>query len=138
MVTGARRLLEVLASHGVEVVFGLPGVHNLPVWQALRGSGIRMVGVRHEQTAGYAADGYARATGRLGVAVVTTGPGAANTLGAVGEAMASRTPLLVVATDIPTSGRREGVHRGMLHELPGQADLFAPVTKARYRVEDPA
>ena len=53
---------------------------------------IRLVGVRHEQAAAYAADGYARATGRLGVALTTTGPGAANTLGAVGEAWASRSP----------------------------------------------
>ena len=60
---------------GVELVFGLPGVHNLPIWKALSDSHIRLVGVRHEQTAAYAADGYARATGRLGVALVTTGPG---------------------------------------------------------------
>ena len=79
----------------MEVCFGLPGVHNLALWEALRASPIRLVGVRHEQTAAYAADGYARATGRLGVALTTTGPGAANTLGAVGEAWASRSPILV-------------------------------------------
>ena len=55
--------------------FGLPGVHNLALWEALRESPIRLVGVRHEQAAAYAADGYARATGRLGVALTTTGPG---------------------------------------------------------------
>ena len=65
----------------MEVVFGLPGVHNLAAWKALRESSIRLVSVRHEQTAVYAADGYARATGRPGVALTTTGPGAANTLG---------------------------------------------------------
>ncbi|HWO60986.1 MAG TPA: thiamine pyrophosphate-binding protein [Umezawaea sp.] len=129
MVTGARRLLEVLASHGVEVVFGLPGVHNLAVWEALRGSGIRMIGVRHEQTAVYAADGYARATGRVGVAVVTTGPGAANTLGAVGEAMASGSPVVVIATDIPSTLRVSGVHRGVLHETRDQAGMFRSVVK---------
>ncbi|HEX6343928.1 thiamine pyrophosphate-binding protein [Umezawaea sp.] len=136
MVTGARRLLEVLASHGVEVVFGLPGVHNLAVWEALRDSGIRMIGVRHEQTAAYAADGYARATGRLGVAVVTTGPGAANTLGAVGEAMASGSPVLVVATDIPSTLRVPGVHRGVLHETRDQAGMFRPVVKDAWTVPD--
>ncbi|MEO6082072.1 MAG: thiamine pyrophosphate-binding protein [Umezawaea sp.] len=136
MVNGARRLLEVLVSHGVEVVFGLPGVHNLAVWEALRGSGIRMIGVRHEQTAVYAADGYARATGRLGVAVVTTGPGAANTLGATGEAMASGSPVLVVATDIPSSLRAAGVFRGVLHETRDQLGMFRPVVKDGWTVPD--
>src|SRR5215213_5187577 len=138
MVTGARRLLEVLASHDVEVVFGLPGVHNLAVWEALRGSGIRLVGVRHEQTAVYAADGLARVTGRLGVAVVTTGPGAANAAGALGEAWASRSPVLLIATDIPTALRRPGVYRGALHETPDQGALFAPITAERHRVADAA
>ena len=87
------------------------------------------MGVRHEQTAAYAADGYARATGRLGVALTTTGPGAANTLGAVGEAWASRQPILVIATDIPTTARRPGVWRGVLHEATDQAAMFAPVVK---------
>ena len=104
--TGAVRLLEALEQLGVELVFGLPGVHNLPLWRELNGSPIRLVGVRHEQTAAYAADGYARASGRLGVALTTTGPGAANTLAAVGEAWASRQPILVIATDIPTTARR--------------------------------
>ncbi|HSC02495.1 MAG TPA: thiamine pyrophosphate-binding protein [Solirubrobacteraceae bacterium] len=126
---GAVRLLESLEQLGVEVVFGLPGVHNLPIWKALSESDIRLVGVRHEQTAVYAADGYARATGRLGVAVVTTGPGAANTLGATGEAMAAGSPVLVIATDIATALRREGVYGGTLHETRDQTAMFVPVTK---------
>jgi len=93
--TGAQVLVAGLEAAGVEVVFGLPGVHNLAAWEALRESPIRLVGVRHEQAAAYAADGYARATGRLGVALVTTGPGAANTLGAVGEAWASPRSLTI-------------------------------------------
>jgi acetolactate synthase-1/2/3 large subunit len=127
MPTGAQVIVKQLEEAGVEVCFGLPGVHNLPLWEALRESPIRLVGVRHEQAAAYAADGYARATGRLGVALTTTGPGAANTLGAVGEAWASRTPILVIATDIPSTLRREGVYRGVLHETAGQADMFRPV-----------
>src|ERR687889_106514 len=95
--TGAQLLVEGLEAAGVEVVFGLPGVHNLAAWEALRHSSIRLIGVRHEQAAVYAADGYARATGELGVALVTTGPGAANTMGATGEAWASRSPVLVIA-----------------------------------------
>jgi thiamine pyrophosphate-dependent acetolactate synthase large subunit-like protein len=130
--TGAQLLVEGLDAAGVEVVFGLPGVHNLAAWEALRASPIRLVGVRHEQAAVYAADGYARATGRLGVALVTTGPGAANTLGACGEAWASRSPVLVVATDIPSSLRLRGVHRGVLHECVDQAGMFAPVTKQAF------
>ncbi len=132
MASGARIIVEELERAGVEVCFGLPGVHNLALWEALRESSIRLVGVRHEQTAGYAADGYARATGRLGVALTTTGPGAANTLGAVGEAWASRSPVLVIATDIPSALRREGAYRGVLHETAGQADMFAPVVKASF------
>src|SRR6478752_5996062 len=116
MATGADALVAGLERAGVRVVFGLPGVHNLPAWEALRESSIRLIGVRHEQAAVYAADGYARATGRLGVALVTTGPGAANTLGATGEAWASGSPVLVIATDVPTGLRRAGVHRGSLHE----------------------
>lgn len=133
--TGADLLVRGLEQSGVEVVFGLPGVHNLPAWEALRESSIRLVGVRHEQTAVYAADGYARASGRVGVALVTTGPGAANTLGATGEAWASRSPVVVIATDVPTRLRRDGVVRGSLHECADQAAMFAPVVKVALRQE---
>jgi thiamine pyrophosphate-dependent acetolactate synthase large subunit-like protein len=133
MPTGARLIVDLLERAGVQVCFGLPGVHNLPLWEALRDSPIRLVGVRHEQAAAYAADGYARATGRLGVALTTTGPGAANTLAAVGEAWASRSPLLVIATDIPSGLRRPGAYRGVLHETVDQAAMFAPVVKATHR-----
>lgn len=134
--TGADLLVGALEAAGVEVVFGLPGVHNLAAWDALERSSIRLVCVRHEQAAVYAADGYARASGRVGVALTTTGPGAANALGATGEAWASGTPVLVIATDIPTSLRRPGVHRGALHECVDQAGMFAPVVKERVLVED--
>src|SRR5687767_14347939 len=137
MRTGAQLIVDLLEERGVEVCFGLPGVHNLALWEALRGSAIRLVGVRHEQAAAYAADGYARASGRLGVALTTTGPGAANTLGAVGEAWASRSPVLVVATDIPSSLRRPGVYRGVLHETTDQAAMFEPVTKSTHRALAP-
>ena len=133
MATGAQLIVDLLRQRDVEVCFGLPGVHNLALWEALRDSPIRLVGVRHEQAAAYAADGYARATGRLGVALTTTGPGAANTLGAVGEAWASRSPVLVIATDIPSALRRPGTYRGVLHETTDQAAMFAPVTKATHR-----
>jgi thiamine pyrophosphate-dependent acetolactate synthase large subunit-like protein len=134
ILTGARAAVAALEDAGVEIAFGLPGVHNLPLWRELNGSPIRLVGVRHEQTAAYAADGYARASGRLGVALTTTGPGAANTLAAVGEAWASRQPILVIATDIPSTARRPGVWRGVLHEATDQASMFMPVVKEAIRV----
>jgi thiamine pyrophosphate-dependent acetolactate synthase large subunit-like protein len=133
MPRGAQLIVDLLEEHGVELCFGLPGVHNLPLWEALRRSRIRLVGVRHEQAAAYAADGYARASGRLGVALTTTGPGAANTLAAVGEAWAARSPVLVIATDIPSTLRRPGAYRGVLHETTDQAAMFAPIVKAAHR-----
>ena len=136
ILTGAALAVAALERAGVDVAFGLPGVHNLALWRALGASPIRLVGVRHEQTAAYAADGYARATGRIGVALTTTGPGAANTLGAVGEAWASRQPILVIATDVPTRLRRPGVWRGALHEATDQAAMFEPVVKRTFRVRE--
>jgi thiamine pyrophosphate-dependent acetolactate synthase large subunit-like protein len=133
MPSGARLIVDLLEERGVELCFGLPGVHNLPLWEALRDSPIRLIGVRHEQAAAYAADGYARATGKLGVALTTTGPGAANTLGAVGEAWAARSPVLVVATDIPSTLRRPDTYRGVLHETTDQAAMFGPIVKSVHR-----
>ncbi len=129
VVTGADRLVEALVTLGVDVVFGLPGVHNLSIWEAIAETDIRLVGVRHEQTAAYAADGYARATGKLGVALVTTGPGAANTVTATGEAWTVGSPIMIIATDIPTTIRRPDVFRGVLHECRDQAAMFGPVVK---------
>src|SRR5262249_28076278 len=100
--------------------------------EALQKSSIRLVGVRHEQAAAYATDGYTRATGRLDVALTTTGPKTANTLGAVKEAWASRSPILVGATDIPSTLRRPGQYPGVLHETAGQADMFAPMIKSTH------
>jgi thiamine pyrophosphate-dependent acetolactate synthase large subunit-like protein len=136
ILTGAGLAVAALERAGVEVAFGLPGVHNLALWRELGASPIRLVGVRHEQTAAYAADGYARAGGRVGVALTTTGPGAANTLAAVGEAWASRQPIVVIATDIPARLRRPGVWRGVLHEATDQAAMFEPVVKRTFQVRE--
>lgn len=135
MPTGGEALVAGLRELGVEVAFGLPGVHNLAAWKGFPDSGVRLVGVRHEQTTGYAADGYARATGRLGVAITTTGPGAANVVTAIGEAWSCHSPVLVIATDIPSTVRVPGHFRGVLHETTDQASFFRPVTKAQVRVE---
>jgi thiamine pyrophosphate-dependent acetolactate synthase large subunit-like protein len=132
----AEQVLEVVARHGARIVFGLPGVHNLAFWRA-EGQPTPVV-VRHEQTAVYAADGWARATGTLGAAVVTTGPGAANAVAAFGEAAAAGSPVLLVASEIPQAQRRPGRLRGVLHESRDQAALFAPLARAIFTPRTPA
>jgi thiamine pyrophosphate-dependent acetolactate synthase large subunit-like protein len=119
-------LLEQLAGHGVEVCFGVPGVHNLAFWV---GAGVggrpRVVGVRHEQTAGYAADTGARASGGLGVALTTTGPGFANALAAFGEAYARFSPVLLISSETPVGPRRTSGHDdGLLHGMRSQANAI--------------
>ncbi len=138
MSTGADLIARALAACGVDIVFGLPGVHNIALWPACADAGVRILGSRHEQGSAYAADGYARTTGRPGVVLVTTGPGAANTLAAVGEAQAAHSPVVVIASDIAASLRTPGVYRGVLHECRDQGGMFAPVTKGVLRASDAA
>ncbi len=140
MTTVARAVLDVLRGTGVTTVFGLPGVHNLSFWREAGPGTPELVVVRHEQTAVYAADGLARVSGGLGAALTTTGPGAANTVAAFGEAAASGTPLVLAASEIPTTLARPGVVRGVLHESRDQAGLFEPLAKAvrRPRTADDA
>ncbi len=133
--TVAGAVLDTLAAAGVRTVFGLPGVHNLAFWRV--GGRPEIVGVRHEQTTVYAADGLARASGGLGVALTTTGPGAANAVGAFGEAAASGSPVLLLASEIATTLARAGLPRGVLHESPDQAALFEPLAKAVLRPRTP-
>ena len=116
-------MLHLVASQGIPVVFGLPGVHNLAFWSS--DSPVRVIGVRHEQAAVYAADGYARATGRLGVAFSTTGPGAVNGIAAFGEACVSGSPVLLISSDVSSALRHPDGPRGILHEMADQAAPFA-------------
>jgi thiamine pyrophosphate-dependent acetolactate synthase large subunit-like protein len=130
----AGRILGALEAAGIEVAFGLPGVHNLSFWSALDAGGeLAILGVRHEQAAVYAADGLARATGGLGVAIVTSGPGAANTLAAFGEAASCGVPVLVIASDVPEGLRDRDHPRGLLHESPDPGAWFAPMAKAVFQ-----
>jgi len=99
--TGGEALVAALRALDVEVAFGLPGVHNLAAWKAFPGSGVRLVGVRHEQTAGYAADGYARATGEVGAVLVTSGPGATNAITGIATAYMDSIPLVVISGQVP-------------------------------------
>ena len=123
-VKGGRLLVEALRSEGVDTLFGMIGSHVTEVYDALPDSGIRTIDVRHEQAAAYMADGYARATGRPGVAVVTAGPGALNTLTGVGTAFADSSPILVIAGQVPSDVL--GLGKGAFHECPDQLGIFRP------------
>ena len=127
--TVASEILRILSDAGVTTAFGLPGVHNLPFWNALGEDRPEIIGVRHEQTCVYAADGLARTTGGLGVALTTTGPGAANAIGAFGEAAISNSAVLVISSEAPIASRLPGMSRGLLHEMVDQSALFAPLAK---------
>lgn len=120
-------IVRVLKETGVDAVFGLPGVHALGLWNALTDSGLRYVGFRHEQAAAHAADGYGRATGRPGVVLLSTGPGALNAASALGEAMVSSSPVLALASAIPSNLIGKG--RGYLHEAKDLLPAFESVTR---------
>ena len=126
--TGGEWVVAALDAEGVRHVFGIPGVHNLAIYDALLGQDrIAHILARHEQGAGFMADGYARASGRPGVVVVTTGPGATNALTPLVEAHAGSQPVLLVMSDIPSA--LVGQEVGALHEVPNQIECFRPVSR---------
>jgi thiamine pyrophosphate-dependent acetolactate synthase large subunit-like protein len=126
--TGGEWVVAALEAEGVRHVFGIPGVHNLGIYDALlRQDRITHILARHEQGAGFMADGYARASGRPGVVVVTTGPGATNALTPLVEAHASSQPVLLVMSDVPKA--LVGREMGALHEVPNQIECFRPVSR---------
>lgn len=134
--TGGDAVVAALVAAEVEVVFGIPSVHNLPIYDALRRDGrIRTVTVRHEQGAAGAADGYARTTGRLGVCLTSTGPGAANAVGGLLEAYLSSSPVLHLTGQIDS--RFLDRHRGFIHEVPDQPAMLGSVSKAHRRAGAP-
>jgi len=130
---GGHLVVESLEALGAEVVFGLPGIHALGIWEGLRGRDLRFVGLRTELNAAFAADGYARASGRPAPVLLSTGPGALNSLTALMEAASAHVPVVVIASQIPS--KLIGCGRGYLHELPDQLASFAPVVKWAARVE---
>src|SRR3984957_13739735 len=101
--TGAQALIKSLETEGVEVIFGLPGGAILPVYDPIIDSSIRHILVRHEQGAGHAAEGHAQATGRPGVAMVTSGPGATNIVTALADAYMDSIPIVVITGQVATS-----------------------------------
>jgi thiamine pyrophosphate-dependent acetolactate synthase large subunit-like protein len=119
-VTGGEVVVAALALHDVGVVFGIPGTHNLSVFDALTRYGIRTVATTHEQGAGYAADGFARTSGRPGVAVVTSGPAVYNAATAVAQAYSDSVPMLLVSPGMPRTLPVGGPGSGYLHEAKDQ------------------
>ncbi|MDZ7695820.1 MAG: thiamine pyrophosphate-binding protein [Deltaproteobacteria bacterium] len=134
--TGAEAILNRLQTWGVETVFGIPSIHNLPLYEALRKTpAIRHILCRQETMAAHMADGYARAGHRLGVVITSTGPGTGYVLPAVQEAWGSSSPMLIITTNIPGNKIEKGT--GALHELDHQHRLFDAVTKERFAVRSP-
>ncbi|MFP6652325.1 MAG: thiamine pyrophosphate-dependent enzyme [Dehalococcoidia bacterium] len=135
--TGGQALAKSLYREGVRVIFGLPGVQLYHMMDGLYDEpGIRFINTRHEQATTYMADGYARAGGGIGTALVVPGPGLQNASAGIGTAYAASSPVLVVAGQI----QKEliGVDRGMLHEINDQIDTIKPVTKWAHRIMDAA
>jgi acetolactate synthase I/II/III large subunit len=131
--TGGRLVAETFESLGAEVAFGVPGIHALAIWDGLRGSSVRTIGLRTELNAGFAADGYARAIGRPAVLLLSTGPGALVSLAALMEAASAHVPVVGIASQIPSDLIGRG--RGYLHELGDQIASFAPIVKSAARAE---
>ncbi|HEY7562176.1 MAG TPA: thiamine pyrophosphate-binding protein [Gaiellaceae bacterium] len=132
--TGGALVAESLEAAGADVAFGVPGIHALAIWDGLRTSPVRAVGLRTELSAGFAADGYARTSGRPAPLLLSTGPGALISLAALMEAASAHVPVIAIASQIPRD--LIGAGRGFLHELPDQKASFEPVVKWAARAED--
>jgi acetolactate synthase-1/2/3 large subunit len=121
---------------GATAVFGVPGTHALAIWEALRQSPIASLGTRTELNAGFAADGYARASGRVAPLLLSTGPGALNSLTALMESASAHVPVVAISSQIPRELIGRG--RGFLHDLPDQRASLAPIVKRAWRAESAA
>lgn len=119
-------LVRLLERYDVDHVFGIPGVHTAELYRGLTSSTIKHVTPRHEQGASFAADGYARMSGKPGVCLLITGPGLTNAMTGIAQAYADSIPMLVLSGVNAT--RELGHGRGRLHELPNQSALMAQVT----------
>jgi acetolactate synthase-1/2/3 large subunit len=134
--TGGEAVVDALRALGVRHVFGIVSVHNLPIFDAiLRDGSIRHVPVRHEQAAVHAADAYARATGRLGVAIASTGPGTTNAMTGLFEAAAASSPVLLITGQVESLWYGKG--KGALHEAEGQLAMLRAVCRRAESVRRP-
>ncbi|MZD10052.1 thiamine pyrophosphate-binding protein [Streptomyces sp. SID5785] len=131
--TGGDLVVETLHGLGASTVFGLPGQHALGMFDALRRSDLRYVGLRVENNAGFAADAYGRITGEVAPLLLSTGPGALMSLAALQEAAAASAPVLAIGSQIPVAGLGGGRH-GYLHELRDQQASFRDVVKSVHTV----
>jgi acetolactate synthase-1/2/3 large subunit len=134
--TGGEAVIRALEAHGVKHVFGIPGTHTLPIDRFLSQSNIRHVQPRHEQGAGFAADGYARASGRPGVCIVTSGPGVTNLATAAAQAYSDSVPMLVISPGMPGDVYRRGT--GYLHEAKDQSRAMENLVAWSHRATSPA
>lgn len=130
--TGGQALVAALAEHGVDVVFGIPGTHNLPIYAALAESAITHISPRHEQGGGYAADAYARVSGKPGICITTTGPAILNAATAAAQAYSDSVPVLFVAPGLPLKHPSNG--NGYLHEIKDQLGAMAAIVGHSQRV----
>ena len=134
--SGGEALVQSLVQEGVEVVFGIPGIQMYGIVAALRDEpSIRMITTRHEQATTYMADGYARASGKPGVAMVVPGVGLYNAASGLANAYARSSPVLLIAGQIPRAAI--GKNLGAVHEVADQAEVVRPVTKWRQRAMRP-
>ena len=135
--TGGQALMKSLYLEGVRVIFGLPGVQLYHAMDALYDEpGIRFITTRHEQATTYMADGYSRAGGGIGTALMVPGPGLLNAASGISTAYSASSPILVVSGQVERD--MIGVDRGMLHEVNDQQDCIRPITKWAERILDPA
>lgn len=131
--TGAEAVVECLKAQGVELIFGIRGLHIAPVAVAAKMRGLRFIEVRNEQSAAFMADAYARVTGRVGVVLAGTGAGASATLIGIQEAYCSSSPVLLIASQIEQAHLHKGW--GDIHEVKDQHGLISNVTEACYDVK---
>src|SRR5215472_9565723 len=121
--TVGRYVIETLAANGIDTAFGIPGVHNIELYRGLDSRRVRHVLARHEQNAVFAADGFARVSGRPAAAFVISGPGLTNALTAIAQAWSDSVPVLVIASTPVRASL--GRHWGVLHELADQRAVAA-------------
>jgi thiamine pyrophosphate-dependent acetolactate synthase large subunit-like protein len=121
-----------LAVKGIKTIFHLPGIHTLPLNDVLLHSTIRVISARHEANAAFMADGFSRATGNVGVVLVTPGPGLGNIMSSCMEAFGEDIPLLITFVDTDRRGRKEGG----LHDIGEPRTMFAGISKGIFAVSD--
>jgi acetolactate synthase-1/2/3 large subunit len=132
-ITGASSLVKSLEAAGVDVMFGIPGGAILPAYDPIFDSSIRHILVRHEQGAGHAATGYAQVTGRVGVCIVTSGPGATNLVTPLADAAMDSVPLVAITGQVPSAAI--GTDAFQEADIRG---ITMPITKHNYLITDPA